>query len=197
MKPWERCFNERIDKEMSNIVDTVEDRMQHAILTAIASIVAPKIELSVRSINASSGRDATSVTANSERGEHVRITAPIENASGDDNVLHVSNVNDETRNSISDEVSELSVPEAHFDRQTHTHHMATRQAIQTNQILEIFTGRILTPRNPPSHQHQNLSRQVSQDNNLLMSEQTPKNSNSNANISIDRLADAIAGITTQ
>ena len=65
VKTLERCFNERIDREMSNIVDTVEDRIQNAILTAIENIVAPKIELAIRSINASSGRDVTSVTTNS------------------------------------------------------------------------------------------------------------------------------------
>ena len=54
VKTLERCFNERIDKEMSNIVDKVEDRIQKAILTAIDNIVAPKIELAIRSINASS-----------------------------------------------------------------------------------------------------------------------------------------------
>ena len=64
VKTLERCFNERIDREMSNIIDTVEDRIQNAILTAIDNIVAPKIELAVRSINASSGRDVTSVSAN-------------------------------------------------------------------------------------------------------------------------------------
>ena len=52
---------------MSNIVDTVEDRIQNANLTAIDNIVAPKIELAIRSINASSGRDTTSVSASSER----------------------------------------------------------------------------------------------------------------------------------
>ena len=62
-KTLERCFNERIDKEMSNIVDTVGDRIQNAILTAIDNIVAPEIELAIRSMNASSGRDATSVSA--------------------------------------------------------------------------------------------------------------------------------------
>ena len=101
---------------MSNIVDTVEDRIQNAILTAIDNIVAPKIELAIRSINASSGWDATSVTANSERGAHVGINTSFENASGKNNVLRVSNVNDETRNNIPDEVSELSVPETRFDR---------------------------------------------------------------------------------
>ena len=122
VKTLERCFNERIDREMSNIVDTVEDRLQNAILTAIENIVAPKIDLAIRSINASSGRDATSVSANSERKEHVGINASFENASGNNNTLGVSNVNDETRHNIPDEVSELSAPETHFDRQPHTHH---------------------------------------------------------------------------
>ena len=70
VKTLERCFNERIDREMSNIVDTVEDRIQNAILNATDNLVAPKGELGIRSKNASSGRDATSVFANSERGEH-------------------------------------------------------------------------------------------------------------------------------
>ena len=122
VKTLERCFNERIDREMSNIVDTVEDRIQNAILTAIENIVAPKIELAIRSINASSGRDATSVSANSERRERVGVNASFENSSRNNDTLDVSNVNDETRHNIPDEVSELSVPVTHFDRQPHTHH---------------------------------------------------------------------------
>ena len=122
VKTLEKCFNERIDREMSNIVDTVEDRIQNAILTAIENIVAPKIELAIRSINASSGRGATSVTANSERRERVGINASFENASKINDTLDASNANDETRYSNPDEVSELSVPETHFDRQAQTHH---------------------------------------------------------------------------
>ena len=197
MKTLERCFNERIDREMSNIVDTVEDRIQNAILTAIENIIAPKIELAIRSINASSGQDAISVSAKSERKERVGINASFANASKNNCTLDVSNVNDETRHNIPDEVSELSAPEIHFDRQSHTHHMVTGQTAQTNQFPEFLTGRILTPRNPPSHQYRNLSTQVSQDNNLPVVEQTPRSQNSDANNSIDRLADAIAGIATQ
>ena len=111
-----RCFNERIDREMSNIIDTVEDRIQNAILAAIGNIIAPKIELAIRSIKASSGR------ANSERGEHVGINALFENAYGNNNILQASNVNDETRNNIPDEVSELLVPETLFDQPAHTYH---------------------------------------------------------------------------
>ena len=197
VKTLERCFNEKIDREMCNIIDTVEDRIQNAILIAIDNIVAPKIELAIRSKNASSGRDVTSVSANSELREHVGINAFFENASGNNNTLGVSNVNDETRHNIPVKVIELSVPETHFDRQPHTHHMVTGQKTQTNQFPEFLTGRILTPRNPPSHQNQNLSTQVSQDNNLPVVEQTPKNQTSDANNSIGRLVDAIAGIATQ
>ena len=118
----ERCFNEMIDRKMSIIFDTVEDRIQNAILTAIGNIVAPKIRLAIRSINASSGRDATSVSANSERREHVGIITSFENASVNNDTLGVSNVNDETRQNIPDEVSELSVSETGFDRQSHAHH---------------------------------------------------------------------------
>ena len=137
------------------------------------------------------------MSANSERRELVRIINFFENASGNNSTLLVSNVNDETRHIIPEEVSELSVPETHFDRQAHTHHMVTEQSAQTNPIPEFLTRRILTPRNPPSHQHQNLSTQVSQDNDLPRAEQTPRTQNSDANNSINRLADAIAGIATQ
>ena len=91
----------------------------------------------------------------------------------------------------------MSVPETHFDRQAHTYHMLTGQTAQTIQFPEFLTGRILTPRNPPSHQYQNLSTQVSQDNNLPVVEHTPRNQNSDANNSINCLYDAFAGMATQ
>ena len=47
VKTLERCFNERIDREMGNIIDTVGDRIQNSILTAIDKIVALKIELAI------------------------------------------------------------------------------------------------------------------------------------------------------
>ena len=126
VKTLERCCNERIDREMSNIVDTVEDRIQNAVLTAIDNIVAPKIELAIRSINASSGRDVTSVIANSESREHTGVNTSFENASeNNNNRLGVTNINDETRQNILDEVSELSAPETRFDRQAHTPHTAS------------------------------------------------------------------------
>ena len=110
---------------MSIIVDTVENRIQNPILTAFDSFVAPKIEWAIRSINASSGRNTTNVTADSERREHSGITAIFENVPERNNTTHVLNTNDETRNKIPDWVSELTVPDTHFDRQPHTHHKHT------------------------------------------------------------------------
>ena len=62
------------------------------------------------------------LSANSECRERVGINASFENASKNNDTLDASNVNDETRHNNPDEVSELSVPETHFDRQAHTHH---------------------------------------------------------------------------
>ena len=144
VKTLERCFNERVDREMNNIVDTVEDRIQNAILTAIDNIVAPKIELAIRSISASSGRDVTSVSVNSERREHARINASFENASGNNDTQVISKVNDETRHSITEEVSELSVPETHFDRQPHTHHMVKGNGDRHSQTHHKYSYVILS-----------------------------------------------------
>ena len=121
---------------MCNIVDTVEDRIQNAILTAIDNIVAPKIELAIRSINASSGRDVASASGNSERREYEGINASFENASENNRTLGTTHINDETRCNSHDGVSELPDPGTQFDRQSPTryvppggssegHHMVT------------------------------------------------------------------------
>ena len=59
---------------------------------------------------------------------------------------------EETRNIIPFEVSEISVPETHFDRKLHTHHMVTRQTAQAIETPDFFcktnsnaTRTIITP----------------------------------------------------
>ena len=98
-------------------------------MTSIDSIIAPKIELAISSINASSGQAATSVMANSELGEHIGISAFFENVSERNNTLNVFDRNDEARNNIPVGASELSVPGTHFDRQPHTHHSCQQRRI--------------------------------------------------------------------
>ena len=111
---------------MGNLVDTMEARIQNAISTAIDSINTLKTELAIRSKNASSGRDATSVMANSELGEQIGVTANFEKSSERNITLFVLNTNDENWNDIPGEVSEFSVPGTNYDRQTHSHHNSHR-----------------------------------------------------------------------
>ena len=98
----ERCFLERIDGEMDKSVDTVKDKIQNLILPIFDSNITPKIDLAIRSINASSGQDVTSVSANSDRGRHIGIPVPFVNVSKRNNTLHLFNANDETRSNIPD-----------------------------------------------------------------------------------------------
>ena len=132
VKTSEECFHERIDTKIGNIVDTVEDQVQNVISAAMDRIFTPKVDLAIRSINASSERDSTSVMGNSERGKHRGVTAPLENVSERDNTLHVKHINDETRNIIQDKLSELSIPDTYLERQPQTHHIMTGQTIQAN-----------------------------------------------------------------
>ena len=56
-----------MDRAMGNIVDTVENTIQNAILTAIDRPITLKLELVFESIKSCSRQDATSVMAISER----------------------------------------------------------------------------------------------------------------------------------
>ena len=135
----ERCLSCRIDGVMNNIVDAIEDMIQNAILTAIDNIITPRIELTVRSINASSGRDAASLSAFSQRGEYTGITASFENIYERINIFHELYVNDETWGNIPDEVNELSVPRTHFDRQSHPHHGFSDFALKIGRRIDQLT----------------------------------------------------------
>ena len=58
-----------------------------------------------------------------EPGQHIGITAPFENVSESNNTLHMLKTNDESENSIPNNISELSIPDTYFDRKPQTHHM--------------------------------------------------------------------------
>ena len=72
MKTREGCFNEGIDEEMGNTVDTVEERIRRAIFKANDDFITSQIKLAVR------WKNATGVTANSECGEGAGIAASFE-----------------------------------------------------------------------------------------------------------------------
>ena len=85
------------------------------------------------------------------------------------------NIIDDSGIKIPNEVSELSNPDTHFDRQPQSHHLLTGETVRTNQVPDFLKGRTRTPHKQQSHQYQNLSTQVSNDIKLPMIEHTPKN----------------------
>ena len=48
---------------------TVETRVQDAILTAMESLVIPRVELATKSVNASFGRDVDSIVTDPDQGD--------------------------------------------------------------------------------------------------------------------------------
>ena len=68
----ERSFTDWFTRKQGIVVETVKDKIQNAIFFnhnqypffSLDNIISPRMELAVRSMNASSGRDVDSVTAN-------------------------------------------------------------------------------------------------------------------------------------
>ena len=76
--------------------------------------------------------------ANSKHVEYIGISRTFEDVCGMYNTLHMPNAKDGTRNEISDEVSELSVPGKQLDQQPQTHQLMIGQTTQTNQMPEFL-----------------------------------------------------------
>ena len=146
VQTWERCFKEMIDREMSKTFDTVENRIPNAVSTAIDNINTPCNDLAVRSINASSGPVATSITLSSGRGEPIGITASFENVCTRKNTFHELSANDETQKNIPDMVNYLLVPETLGDRQSHSHHRNTPLFLRYSGVNAINVNNFLTKR---------------------------------------------------
>ena len=119
----ETSLIDRIAREVSCVVEKIENRSQNAVLTSMFSNIIPCNELVVISMNASSGRNVGSITANSERGEQVeRITAFFESASSRNNRFQLINMTDETRGYAPGGLSDFPVSRTHYGWQSHTHH---------------------------------------------------------------------------
>ena len=109
--------------EVDSVMTRVETRVQDAVLTALENLVIPRVELAMKSVNASSGRRVDSVVLDCDQRdfsgniEGLQMTASSRvNSHTDLNRI------DETRGNIIVERGDLLVNERNIDRQTHTHH---------------------------------------------------------------------------
>ena len=104
------------------VVTTVETFVRVAVLTALELLLIPRLELAMKSVNASSGPDVNSVVPDPDQRkfsgyiESLQMTASsrISSKTEPNNIY-------ETLSYISVEKVELSVSHRNFDPQTHTH----------------------------------------------------------------------------
>ena len=115
VQTFTRIFTDKITKEMSNVIEKVEDRIQNANYSSLDNFITPRIELTVSSTNAQrTGGDIAGITASSERGEQVEISAPFGNVFDRNSTLRKLNWTDETWRYNPDEINEFPVSEACF-----------------------------------------------------------------------------------
>ena len=112
----------KVRSEVDNVMTTVETR----VLTAIEILVIPRVEVAMKSTNASSGRcvdgnvldpDQRYFSGNVE-GLQMTASSRIHSRTEPNRI-------DETRGNITVEEGDLLVNEKNIDRQTHTHHRSS------------------------------------------------------------------------
>ena len=102
---------------------TVETRVQDAAMTEKESLVIPRVELAMKSVNASYGQGVVSVVLDPDQGDFsVNIEGLQMTASSRINSPTDFNKIDVTRGNFTIEGGDLLFNERNIDRQTHTHH---------------------------------------------------------------------------
>ena len=110
--------------EVDNLMTSVETRVQDAVLTAMENLVNPRVELAMKSVNASSGRGVSNVVMDPDRKAFSGIIENLQRTASSRINSHTDlNRFDETRSNITKEGSDLSVIEKNMHRPTHTYHI--------------------------------------------------------------------------
>ena len=107
-------------------------------LAAIESLVIPRVELAMRSANASSGRSLDANVLEPDQGDFSGNIEGLQmTASSRINSRTDLNKIDETRGNSAVENGDLLVEERNIDRQTHTHHRhrSSRSWWQINNLI--------------------------------------------------------------
>ena len=127
----------KVPSEVDNVITSVVTKTQDAVMTAIENLVIPRVELAMKSANASSGR---SVDGNVLKLDQRDFSGNIEGlqmtASSRINSPTDLNWFDETRGNITAEEGDFLINEMNIERQTHTHHSDTAtKALVSKQAL--------------------------------------------------------------
>ena len=121
MHTLEENIVSKVRSGVDNVMTTVKIRVKDAVLTAIENVVNPRVELAMKSADASPGRSVDGIVLEPDQKdlsgtiESLLMTASIRiNSRTDLNRI------DETRGNITVEEGDWRVKEMNIDRQTHT-----------------------------------------------------------------------------
>ena len=148
MHTSEENFVGKIRSEVNNVMTTVETRVQDAVLIAIKNLLIPRMELAMKTANASSGRSGDGNVLEPNRRDFLGNVEGLQmTASSGKHSRTDFKMIEETHGIINVEGGDLLVYGKNIDQQTHTHHMVTEKNTP-QEIPEFFSGQVPTYREP-------------------------------------------------
>ena len=123
MNTVEENFVSKVRSEVDNVMTIVETRVKNAALTAMENLVIPRVELAMKSTNASSGRSVDGNVLDPGQRDFSGNVEGLQMTTSSRIHSHTDlNKIDETPGNITVEEGDLVVNEKNIDRQSHTHH---------------------------------------------------------------------------
>ena len=123
MHTLEENIVSKVRSQVDNVMTTVKTTVQDAVLTAIENIVIPRVDLVMKSANASSARSDDGNVLEPDQKDFLGSIEVLQmTASGRIHSRTDLNGIDETRCNITVEKGDLLVNKRNSNRQTHTHH---------------------------------------------------------------------------
>ena len=176
--------------------------MHDAILSAMDNGINLRVEMAVRSTPGSSGNGPSNTVHNPDQKDFIEDTEntpPIPASSRLDLIMEQDKI-DETRNIENVEDGDIPAVRPSSDRRAPIHHMMTVHNVPHSSIPVFFSGRNPSQNSPMPQQFpqpQNMVTHIPPANEISMVEQTPQRHNSDSKDSVNKLAEAIAGIASQ
>ena len=117
--------------EVAKVMTTVDIRVQAEIFTAVEGYVILRVELEMKSVNASNRQDTESVVPDPDQRDFSGFMEGLQITTSS-SIISNSKLNkiDETPGNIAVEGGDLSVNEKNVDRQTRTHHTTKFRILQ-------------------------------------------------------------------
>ena len=123
MHTLEQNIVSKVRTEVDKVMTAIKTRIQEAVLTAMENFVFLRVELAMKSANASSGRSVDgNVLEPDRRGFSGKFKSLQMTTSSRIHSRTELNTIVETRGNITVEKGDLVVNEKNIDRQSHTHH---------------------------------------------------------------------------